>query len=108
MPAEAIQYFMKYVPDSAFGRLAECSNLYYLRTTGAELSTTPQELRVFFGIMMYMAVLKFPRIRLFKLRTAVHITNASGPAANNTDKFWKVRPLVDVVREQCLQLNVME
>lgn len=58
--------------------------------------------------MMYMAVLKFPRIRLFKLRTAVHITDASGPAANNTDKFWKVRPLVDVVREQCLQLNVME
>ncbi|KAH6932810.1 hypothetical protein HPB50_009795 [Hyalomma asiaticum] len=28
--AEPIQYFMKYAPDSAFGRLAECSNLYYL------------------------------------------------------------------------------
>lgn len=128
VPAEPIQYFIKYVPDSAFGRLAECSNLYYLRTTGAELGTTPQELRVFFGIMMYMAVLKFPRIRMywqqrtriaviadgmnlnrsFKLHTAVHITDASGPAPNNTDKFWKVRPLVEVVRERCLQLNVIE
>lgn len=117
--AEPIQYFMKYAPDSAFGRLAECSNLYYLRTTGAELGTTPQELRVFFGIMMYMAVLKFPRIRMywqkrtriaviadamnvnrfFKLRAAVHITDGSGPAPNNTDKFRK---------ERCLQLNVKE
>ncbi|KAL1440946.1 hypothetical protein MTO96_008992 [Rhipicephalus appendiculatus] len=128
VPAEPLQYFMKYIPDSTFERLAECSNLYYLRTTGSELSTTPQEIRVFIGIMMYMAVLKFPRIRMywqqrtriaviadamnlnrfFKLRTAVHITDASGPGPNNTDKFWKVRPLVDVVRERCLQLHVME
>lgn len=128
VPAEPIQYFTKYLPDSTFERLAECSNLYYLRTTGAELGTTPQEIRVFFGIVMYMAVLKFPRIRMywqqrtriavvadamnlnrfFKLRTAVHITDASGPAPNNTDKFWKVRPLVDVVRARCLELDVME
>lgn len=65
VPAEPIQYFTKYLPDSTFERLAECSNLYYLRTTGAELGTTPQEIRVFFGIVMYMAVVKFPRIRMY-------------------------------------------
>ncbi|KAH9375305.1 hypothetical protein HPB48_009173 [Haemaphysalis longicornis] len=101
---------MKYLPDSALERLAECSNLYYIRITDAELATTPQEMRAFFGITMYVAVLKFPTIRMYwqqrtrialvadamnlnrfsNLRTAVHITDASSPAPNNADKFWKV------------------
>ncbi|KAH9375306.1 hypothetical protein HPB48_009174 [Haemaphysalis longicornis] len=119
---------MKYLPDSALERLAECSNLYYIQTTDAELGTTPQEIRAFFGITMYMAVLKFPTIRMYwqqrtwiavvadamnlnrfsKLRTTVGITGASGPAPNSTDKLWKVRPLVDVIRAPCLELDVME
>ncbi|KAH9373115.1 hypothetical protein HPB48_001085 [Haemaphysalis longicornis] len=100
---------MKYVPDSAFKRLAECSSLYYLRTTCGELGTTLQGIRVF---IRNVAMLKFPRVGMYwqkrtriavvadtmNVRTTFHVTDASAPAPDNTDKFWKLRPLIDVVR----------
>lgn len=87
------------------------------------------EIKVFFGILMYMGVLKFPRVRMywqggtripaiadsmpvnrfFKLRSALHITDQNMPRdPSSSDKFWKVRPLLEAVRRRCLQLEVLE
>lgn len=127
-PTEPLEYFVRYLPDEVFEDLAEYTNRYHLQKTGSVLGTTPQEMKVFFGMMMYMAVLKFPRIRMywnprtriaviadampinrfFKLRSAVHITDASTRDPSSTDKFWKVRPLIDVVKRRCLELEVLE
>ncbi|KAL3219342.1 hypothetical protein MRX96_030487 [Rhipicephalus microplus] len=78
-------------------------------------------------MLMIMGTLKFPRIRMywnpatqiqsvseamsvnrfFRLRSALHVTE---PDANHTgtDKFWKVRPLLDAVRKRCLELPATE
>ncbi|KAG0413544.1 hypothetical protein HPB47_009313, partial [Ixodes persulcatus] len=127
-PYEPIEYFARYIPYSIFETLAIFSNLYYLQATGTEPGTTPQEMKQFWGVMMYMALLKFPRIRIywqqrariavvadtmsldrfFKLRSAVHVTDANSQDSKSPDKFWKVRPLVDAVRKQCLELDAAE
>ncbi|KAG0411022.1 hypothetical protein HPB47_011857 [Ixodes persulcatus] len=125
-PYEPIEYFARYIPYSIFETLALFSN--FLQATGTELGTTPQEMKLFCGVMMYMAVLKFLRIRMywqqrtriavvadtislnrfFKLRSAVHVTDANSRDSKSPDKFWKVRPLVDAVRKRCLELDAAE
>lgn len=77
--------------------------------------------------MMIMGTPKFPRIRMywqpatqipsvseamgvnrfFKLRSALHGTETSSPRAL-TDKFWKVHPVLDAVRQRYLELTTFE
>lgn len=123
-PLEPLQYFSAYFPDSIFSDLAHFTNIYSLQRNGNELHATTEEIKVFFGIMMRMALLKFPRVRMywqedtripsiadamsckrfFKLRAALHVTDSNAPRDPTTDKFWKVKPIVDAVRRRCLQL----
>ncbi|KAG0442393.1 hypothetical protein HPB47_015723 [Ixodes persulcatus] len=125
--AEPWEYFQRYFPDSLFEEFARCTNIYELQTSGTNLGTTPEEIKTFFGMMMIMGTLKFPRIRMywqpatqipsvseamgvnrfFKLRSALHVTETSSPRAP-TDKFWKVRPVLDAVRQRCLELAPSE
>ncbi|KAH8025985.1 hypothetical protein HPB51_015290 [Rhipicephalus microplus] len=47
--------------------------------------------------------------RFFKLRSAWHIADQNEPRdTSSDDKFWKVRPLLDVVRSRSLQLEELE
>ncbi|KAG0414983.1 hypothetical protein HPB47_007864 [Ixodes persulcatus] len=125
--AEPWEYFRRYFPDSLFEEFARCTNIYGLQTSGTNLGTTPEEIKTFFGMMMIMGTLKFPRMRMywqpatqipsvseamgvnrfFKLRSALHVTETSSPRAP-TDKFWKVRPVLDAVRQRCLELAPSE
>ncbi|KAG0416758.1 hypothetical protein HPB47_006164 [Ixodes persulcatus] len=125
--AEPWEYFRRYFPDSLFEEFARCTNIYGLQTSGTNLGTTPEEIKTFFGMMMIMGTLKFSRIRMywqpatqipsvseamgvnrfFKLRSALHVTETSSPRAP-TDKFWKVRPVLDAVRQRCLELAPSE
>ncbi|XP_072144956.1 piggyBac transposable element-derived protein 3-like isoform X1 [Dermacentor andersoni] len=128
-PEEPLKYFMKYFTDEVFEDFTKYTNIYALQNTGNELSCSVQEMKVFFGILIYMGVLKFPRVRMywqsgtrisaiadamavnrfFKLRSALHITDQNEPRdASSVDKFWKVRPLLDVIRSRCLQLEELE
>ncbi|XP_037275023.2 piggyBac transposable element-derived protein 3 [Rhipicephalus microplus] len=125
--SEPLEYFLRYITDDIFEEIARCTNIYSLQTGGAILGTTPEEVKTFFGMLMIMGTLKFPRIRMywnpatqiqsvseamsvnrfFRLRSALHVTE---PDANHTgtDKFWKVRPLLDAVRKRCLELPATE
>lgn len=45
----------------------------------------------------------------FKLRSALHITDQNAFREEpSVDKFWKVRPLLEAIRIQCLELEVLE
>ncbi|KAG0410886.1 hypothetical protein HPB47_011992 [Ixodes persulcatus] len=127
-PYEPIEYFARYIPYSIFETLALFSNLYYLQATGTELGTTPQEMKLFWRVMMYMAMLKFLRIimywqqrmriavvadtmslnRFFKLRLAVHVTDANCRDSKSPDKFGKARPLMGAVRKRRLEIDAAE
>lgn len=128
-PVEPLKYFAKYFTEDVFEDLTKYTNIYALQNTGTELLCSVQEMKLFFGILIYMGVLKFPRARMywqsgtrisaiadamavnrfFKLRSALHITDQNEPRdTSSDDKFWKVRPLLDVIRSRCLQLEELE
>lgn len=57
---EPLECSRKYFPDFMFDDLARYTNMYALQSGMVELGTTSEEIRVFFGVLMRMAVLKFP------------------------------------------------
>ena len=42
--------------------------------------------------------------RFFKIRKNIHSVAAREPDENNKDKFWKIKPVVESVRNTCLSL----
>lgn len=100
-----------------------------LEATGVELNCTQKEMKVFFGMLMYMGIFKLSIVRmhwqagtripaiadtmavnrLFRLRSALHRTDQNAFREEpRVDKFWKVRPLLDAIRVQYLDLEELE
>lgn len=95
-----------------------------MSNTGKELKTTPQEMKVFIGINMVMGCIKYPRLnlywhtklalpaitnsmsrdRFYLLRNNMHLVDANliSKETRESNKMWKVQPMIDVVRNQCL------
>uniref|UniRef100_A0A3B3DT86 Si:ch211-255f4.7 n=1 Tax=Oryzias melastigma TaxID=30732 RepID=A0A3B3DT86_ORYME len=89
------------------------TNQRQLQTTGVSLKTTAQEIKIFFVKMFWAKKTKVPfisrkmtRDRFYKLRSSLKIVNDLDVAeeAKESDILWKVRPLLDRVREGCLSL----
>ncbi|KAG0443072.1 hypothetical protein HPB47_015317 [Ixodes persulcatus] len=109
-PLETPEYFMRYFSESVFEQLAEFTDIYSLQTSGKELGTTPQEVKVFFGILMAMGALKYPRIRMYwQAGTRIPmVADFMATDPKNLDKFWKVRPILEAVRLRKLQVEPAE
>lgn len=121
-----IQYFSQYTDDKVFEDLAIFTNYRMLQTRGVSLIITTEEVRIFFCMSIHMACLGFPRIkmfwagktkvptisqkmtrnRFFKLRNSLKIVNDLDVTEETKKKdiLWRVRPLLDRVRQGCLGL----
>ncbi|XP_042143406.1 piggyBac transposable element-derived protein 3 [Ixodes scapularis] len=129
VPQEPLVYFSRYFSPQIFRDFAKFTNMYALQRDGTELGTTEEEIKVFFGMLMLMGVLKFPRVRMywttatripaiaeamsakrfFKIGAALHISDSNAPRdPNSQGKFWKVRPVIEAVRQRCLLLEPLE
>lgn len=118
-----LAYFVNYFSDTIFSRLVHFTNVYALQIDGLELGALPEKIKVFFGILLLMAIIKMPRVqmywqegtripsiadavsskRFFKLWAMLHVTDSNVPTNPTTHKFWKIATIVDAEGRQCLQ-----
>ncbi|KAJ4437477.1 hypothetical protein ANN_17621, partial [Periplaneta americana] len=121
---DPFEYFSKYLRPSFFDEMAHFTNLKHVSLTGKSLNYTGREIRKFWGISIVAALLAFPRIRMcwesrtryplvaenmardrfYLLRRSIKVVDDNAvPQDQKQDSFWKVRPMLNSIRDACLQ-----
>ncbi|XP_050065242.1 piggyBac transposable element-derived protein 3-like [Aphis gossypii] len=124
---DPIYYFSKYFDDKEFDKMAYFTNLYATQQNSTRFKpTTSSEIRDFIAIHMVMGALKMPRVRMywekdtyinlvaetmprnrfFSLRTHFHVVDNMEIPKNNNDKFFKIRPLFEIIKKRCSEIPV--
>ena len=125
---EPIDFFHQFMPKSIFKTFMEQTNLYANRKH-IKLNVSIEEIEVYIGILIHMGFAKMPQItdywernsyyppiarvmtksRFTLIKSCFHIVdNDLIKTADGYDKLFKVRPLYDVVKENCQKLDVPE
>ncbi|XP_068082072.1 piggyBac transposable element-derived protein 3-like [Anabrus simplex] len=120
-----IEYCRRYLPEQLFQEMSQKTNIYALQNDVSFKPTTPEEIEVLFGLNIAMGAIKYPRIRMywdsatgldlfkssmarnrfFQIRNNLHLVDTLQKPENN-DRFWKVRPIYNYIRKQCLDLEI--
>lgn len=122
----AKDYLSMYFTDEDFQKICDCTNARYVEVKGVSLNLTLLEIKKFLGMITLMSCLKYPRIRMYWAKTTrveaiarnmtrdrffsirsnlkVVVDGDVTAAERNLDKFWKVRPLMNKVKNACLSL----
>lgn len=124
-----LYYFFKYIPKSLFEQMATYTNLYAEQSDANRFhNTSAPEMIKFFGINILMGNLKLGRLktywdrdlgidyvndamtydRFIQLRSNIHFVDKRNIPEDCQDKFVLVRPLIDSIRNRCLEKEVEE
>ncbi|KAM3850292.1 piggyBac transposable element-derived protein 2-like [Diretmus argenteus] len=116
------QYFKELFTDQMIEHISHHTNLYSAQELGDPIKTSPEEMEKFLAVLLFMGVFNFPAIddywhhnsrfsliadimplkRFMLLRRYVHFNDNDQQAYDNPDRFYKVRPLFEMLRQQCL------
>lgn len=125
-PLKPIEYFLAYVNKDFLGEMAMYTNMKSIEATGVSINTNCREIAMFIGMSFAMSIVKMPRIkmywqaktripwiadkmtrdRFFKLRNSLKFLDDNTVSEENKkiDRLWKVRPLLEAVRQRCCEL----
>jgi len=118
-----IEYFFKFFSEDLITLMVEQSNLYSFQKFQKPLGVTFNEIKEFLGIELWMGVVKLPAYTDFwaqytrfsfvanvmplkryqQILRCLHFTN--NEESDVTDRFFKVRPVLDIIRLNCLKLS---
>lgn len=118
-----MDYFMHFFSNDVINLLVEQSNLYSMQKYSKPLSTTSNEIKDFLSIQLWMGIVKMPSYvdywaaksryapiadimslkKYQKILRSLHLTN--NDEVNNSDRFFKVRPYIELIRQNCLKLS---
>ncbi|XP_042081882.1 piggyBac transposable element-derived protein 2-like [Haplochromis burtoni] len=117
------QYFKMLFTDEMIDHIAYHTNLYSAQELGDTIKTSPKEIEDFLAILLFMGVFNFPSLedywqhesrfsviadiipkkRFQLLRWFIHFSD-NQQCNESQDRFKKIRPLFDMLCEQCLQI----
>lgn len=115
------QYFKALFTDEMIEHIAHHTNLYSTQELGDPIKTNPGEIEDFLAILLFMGVFNFPamedywhhesrfnmiadimpRKRFKLLRRFIHFSD-NQQCNDSPDRFYKIRPLFEMLRQQCL------
>uniref|UniRef100_A0A3P8S7U4 PiggyBac transposable element-derived protein domain-containing protein n=1 Tax=Amphiprion percula TaxID=161767 RepID=A0A3P8S7U4_AMPPE len=118
---EDIDYFKTLFTDKMIEHIAHHTNLYSAQELEDPIKTSPDEIEDFLAVLLFMGVFTFPAIedywhhkprfnviadimprkRFTLLRRFIHFKDNQQCNAS-PDRFYKIRPLFEMLREQCL------
>lgn len=122
-----LNYFFKYIPVTLFESAAFHTKMYAIQQNNIRFKQCiPEEIETLFGLHIAIGTLRLSRVRMawnqdigfnlfldnmtrdrfFNLRSHLHFVNNLERPPTCKDKFFKVRPIFDAVRNQCLQLTL--
>lgn len=128
---EPIEYFNMFFQQDLFTHIAEQTNIYAVQS-GSNFRTSATEVEQLIGILMKMGLVSMPRYRLYwskelrfpavadimsrnrfdELNKYLHFNDNTKTVTNrddeNYDRFYKVRPLLNMLREACLKVEPEE
>ncbi|XP_035282123.1 piggyBac transposable element-derived protein 3-like [Anguilla anguilla] len=116
-------YFSMLFTDEMVHHIYEQTNLYSAQQLGFPIKTIPKEIQEFLVILLYTGVFPFPSLedywkpesrfalvadimplrRFRALRRFIHFADNSD-CGNTIGRFYKIRPIFDMLRRQCLLL----
>lgn len=122
-----LDYFKKFIPDETIKMICEQTNIYAHQKTGTTLNVKPKEIEAYIGILLYTGVVPMAQCRLYwsnecrfppvanalsrnrfeAIKRYLHLNdNTQQPTKDNEnyDKLYKVRPLLESVRKQMLEI----
>ncbi|XP_053968346.1 piggyBac transposable element-derived protein 3-like [Anastrepha ludens] len=117
-----VEYFCTFFNSQVFDLITQQTDLYALQEHGIGLKCTVEDIKRYIGILLYMGVLKLPQLKMAwskdlnltaitdsmprgkfeKIKQCLHFndnTKQSKKGDLNYDKLYKIRPLLDSLKE---------
>ena len=121
-----VEYFFLFFDDQVIDLIRNQTELYGLQKHNMHLKCTEEDIKRYIGVLLYFGVLKLPqfkmgwakelkltaitnamtRQRFEKLKQCLHFNNAEQPKKGdiNYDKLHKIRPLLNILKENFSKL----
>lgn len=119
----AVDYFYRFFPKDLIEYITSNTNLYSTQETGMPIKVTKEEITDFLAINILMGIVSMPSYKDFwsnsfryakvadlmtlkrfqQIRRYVHFTDNS--EADLSDRYYKIRPVIERVRTQCLSVE---
>ena len=122
-----LQHFKLFWDDNILEHIVHHTNLYSVQQSGKSIKTNAKEIEVLFGIQITMAIVEMPQLQMYwspefwceqvvmavtlkryeTLRNVLHRNDNdswNNPEDSN-DKLFKVRPLLGLVRNNCIKIE---
>ena len=119
--------FLKIFWTDITNMIAEQTNLYSVQNKGSSIETNPKEIEQFLGMHILMGVIKLPDYDMYwavetrypktvdimsnnrykLLRRYIHVADNTkkDEEANKNDKIFKIRPVIEAVRDNCQKIE---
>lgn len=121
-----IEYYMSYFQPDFFDKTAKYTNDYCMLKNGSDACVSAEEIKKYFGILLYMGLVRYPNLymywqhefshdmitkamtrdRFHFIRNNIHV---SSPAEHYDpeNKLWRIQPFINMIQQKMDKIERM-